>query len=240
MAASGNLALHPAGAFQHPDEALSGAAPRMKRPAGRGYTPAIVQAASFRRMTTTHATQTQPDATTATTPERVGAVLTRLLPLAAGVASGLRWVTLLGVAAVLWLFAWMFWLKGFGPVSSAVVTGLAALPVLVLLRFWLAVEDLRNLPEQFRDMGSGLRREMQDAVRGLASGDRAKALNILGQARRLFEIRSLLGQLSEVAGHYVSIGTLVNPLSLLLGVVSLLLVGVLLLVGIVLGIVAAF
>lgn len=191
-------------------------------------------------MTTPQPPQTTPNATTATAPERVGSVLTRLLPLAAGVASGLRWVTLLGVAAVLWLFAWMFWLKGFGLVSSAVVTGLAALPVLVLLRFWLAVEDLRSLPEQFRDMGGGLRREMQDAVRGLASGDRAKALNLLGQARRLFEIRSLLGQLSEVAGQYVNIGTLVNPLSLILGVVSLLLVGVLLLVGIVLGIAAAF
>ncbi|NOR81640.1 MAG: hypothetical protein GQ529_12555, partial [Methyloprofundus sp.] len=62
------------------------------------------------------------------------------------------------------------------------------------------------------------------------------ALNFFGQARKLFEIRTLLNSADDIVGQYFSIGPLVNPLYLFLSALSFLSLFFLFLLGLILGI----
>ncbi|MGF1548417.1 MAG: hypothetical protein ACFCUG_13935 [Thiotrichales bacterium] len=163
---------------------------------------------------------------------RLQAILGRLLPLAERLAYALRALSLLGLGLVAWLFVWMYFLRGFGLWTALIFGVVALLPVLLLMRFWWSLAELRELPQRLSSMRAGVSAEVASTVQSLRAGDRTRALGLIAQAKRLFEVRSLLGQLDDVVGQYLSVGLLVNPLMLLLGVLSLLFVGLLLVVGV--------
>ncbi len=163
---------------------------------------------------------------------RARAALERLLPLAERLAGAIRAVSLLGLGAVSWLFVWLYFLRGSSLTTALIVSALAMLPVLVLVRFWWSLAELRELPRIMRTMRADLGEEVTGTLNSLRAGERGRTLGLIAQARRLFEVRSLLGQLDDVIGQYLSVGMLVNPLMLMLGVVSLLGVGLLVVVGV--------
>jgi hypothetical protein len=68
------------------------------------------------------------------------------------------------------------------------------------------------------------------------SGKKA-AFNVIGQAKKLFQIRSLLNSAGDVFEQYISIGPLINPFYLLLAVLSLIGLLLLMIVGGVLAII---
>jgi hypothetical protein len=76
-------------------------------------------------------------------------------------------------------------------------------------------------------------------VQGIREGKTQK-LGFLSSAKSLWSIGSMATEARELVGSYISIGTLVNPLSLILGALSLLFVLLLILVSIVLLLLALF
>lgn len=166
-------------------------------------------------------------------------IFEKLLPLVDSMADKLRFALLLGVGLIVWIFVWLFFLKGVSLNSSLIVAGIAALPLLVILRFWWALEELKGLPEIVEDMVDDAKGEFQATVDGIRSGDKQK-IGLLGSVKKLWSVGSLAGETRELLGSYISIGTLANPFSLFLGVLSLLFVLLLILVGIVLFFLAFF
>lgn len=166
-------------------------------------------------------------------------IFEKLLPLVDSVADKLRFALLLGTGLIVWIFVWLFFLKGISLNSSLIVAGIAALPLLVILRFWWALEELKGLPEIVEDMVDDAKGEFQATVDGIRAGDKQK-VGLLGSVKKLWSVGSLAGEARELLGSYISIGTLANPFSLVLGVLSLLFVLLLVLVSIVLLILAFF
>jgi hypothetical protein len=76
-------------------------------------------------------------------------------------------------------------------------------------------------------------------VQGIRAGQ-VKKLGFLSSAKSLWSIGSMATEARELLGSYISIGTLVNPLSLILGFLSLLFVLLLMVIGLVLLILAFF
>lgn len=160
-------------------------------------------------------------------------IFTRLLPMVDSVADKLRFVLFLGALLVGWIFVWLFVLKGISLSNALIISGVAALPLLVILRFWRALEELKDLPEIVEDMVDDAKGEFHATVQGIRAGDKQK-IGLLGSVKKLWSVGSLAGEARELLGAYLSIGTLANPFSLILGVLSLLFVLFLILVGVIL------
>lgn len=173
------------------------------------------------------------------TKTRLLEIFGRLLPLVDSVSDKLRFAALLGVALDGWIFIWLYFLKGFSLSSSLIVVGVVLLPILILLRFWWALEEIKDLPTIAGRMMADAKGEISETVQGIKAGNTPK-LGFLSSAKSLWSIGSMATEARELLGSYLSIGTLVNPFSLVLGVLSLLFVLLLLLVGIVLLILAFF
>ena len=156
-----------------------------------------------------------------------------LLPLVDSVSDKIRFAALLGLGLDSWIFVWLYFLKQFSITSALTVTGILLIPVLILLRFWWALEELKDLPNIAGRMMADAKGEIRETVQGIQTGGVQK-LGFLSSAKSLWSIGSMAAEAKELVGSYISIGTLVNPLSLMLGALSL--VGVLLLafIGIVL------
>lgn len=182
---------------------------------------------------------TPPSEQSANLQARALDIFQKLLPLVDSMADKLRLALILGVILVGWIFVWLFFLKGFSLTTAAVVAGVASLPLLIILRFWWALEELKGLPEIVGDMVGDAKEEFTTTVQGIRAGDRQK-IGLLGSVKKLWSVGSLAGEARELLGSYISIGTLANPLSLIMGVLSLLFVLLLLLVGIVLLVLAFF
>ncbi|MGB5600432.1 MAG: hypothetical protein WBM66_17050 [Thiothrix litoralis] len=168
---------------------------------------------------------------------RLLVIFDRLLPLVDSVSDKVRFAALLGLGLDVWIFVWLFFLKGFSLSSALMVAGVVLLPLLILLRFWWALEEIKDLPNIAERMMTDAQGEIQETVQGIRAGQVQK-LGFLRSAKSLWSIGSMASEARELVGSYISIGTLVNPLSLVLGVVSLLFVLLLVFVGLVLLILA--
>jgi hypothetical protein len=174
--------------------------------------------------------------------ENKGALLglfDRMLPVVDGIADGFRFATLLGLALVAWVFVWMFHLNGYQLTTALLAAAVLSLPIPMLLRFWWGLEGLKKLPTVVANAVGDVRNEVRERVQAIRAPGKRK-LGLLSSARRLWELRDLVGEARRLLGSYVRVGTLFNPLSLLLGFLSLLCVPGLLALGIALLALQAF
>lgn len=174
-----------------------------------------------------------PEKPTLQLDDHIFALFDKLVPLVDNVADGIRTTSLLGLLVIGWIFVWMFFLQSFSLTTSLILLAVTALPVLILFRFWWALESLKDLPEIAQEMMDDVTDEAKETWRSVRS-DKKKALNFIGQAKNMWEMKSLLGELDDVFAQYINIGTLVNPFSLILGIISLLGILLLTLIGIIL------
>ncbi|MDD5393527.1 MAG: hypothetical protein PHE17_10965 [Thiothrix sp.] len=180
-----------------------------------------------------------PTATEVSTQQRLLEIFNRLLPLVDSVSDKVRFAALLGVGLDAWIFVWLYFLKHFSLTSALVVAGVLLLPILILLRFWWVLEDIKDLPNIAGEMMNDAKGEIKETVQGIREGKTQK-LGFLSSAKSLWSIGSMATEARELVGSYISIGTLANPLSLILGALSLLFVLLLILVSIVLLLLALF
>lgn len=163
--------------------------------------------------------------------DKLIAQLERLVPLVDRMADSLRTVLLLSLAVLAWIGAYLHLLHGFSWTTTLFVVGLAALPGLILVRFWTAFEGLKELPKFAAASIDKVTDDVAQNWHAVASGKK-DALNLIGQIKNLFSVRTLLNEVGGVLNQTFSIGTLVNPFSILLGVLALVGTGVLLLVAV--------
>jgi hypothetical protein len=183
----------------------------------------------------------QPISTTSSTEnkQRLLALFGRLLPLVDGIADKLRFVLVIGVLSIAWVGVWLVVIKHFSLTVTFLVIGLSMLPLLILLRFWWALEELKDLPDIAGQMLGDAKNEIKESVQGIRSGNIPK-LSFLSATKGMWSLGSMLSDSRELLGSYISISTLINPFMLILGVVSLCFVFFLLLVSVGLGFLAIF
>ena len=154
----------------------------------------------------------------------------KLVPLVDNVSDGVRAIALLGAVVTAWLFIWMFFIHHFSLITALIICGILFIPSLVLMRFWLALEGVKNLPDIAEQMIEDVTDDVKSTWKEVRE-DKKKALSFFGQAKNLWETKALLGQLDDVFGQYLNFGLLMNPFSLLLAVLSLFIVLILMLIG---------
>ncbi|QTR50622.1 hypothetical protein [Candidatus Thiothrix anitrata] len=158
------------------------------------------------------------------TKQRLLELFQKLLPLVDSVSDKIRFAALLGFGLDVWIFVWLYFIKQFSAGTALVVAGILLVPVLILVRFWWALEEIKDLPNIAGRMVDDAKGEIRETVQGIQAGQVQK-LSFLGSAKSLWSIGSMAGEARELLGSYISIGTLANPFALILGALSL--VGVL-------------
>lgn len=157
-----------------------------------------------------------------------------LLPLLNSMTFSLRVAVWLGVAMVIWIVVWLTLIKGFSWVLGLIVAIMALLPIVFLSRFWWALEELNDLPETIGSMVGGTTREVSENVKAIRSNEpKKRKLALLGSVKGLWKFGSLARDVRGLVGSYIGFGVLANPLSLFLGILSLLFVFVLMLISLV-------
>lgn len=169
--------------------------------------------------------------------QRLLVIFERLLPLVDSVADKLRFVLIVGLLTLAWVGTWLMLIKHFSMTISLIVVGLCVLPLLILLRFWWALEELKDLPAIAGQMLGDAKDEIKASVQDIRAGNTQK-LSFLSATKGLWSIGSMLRESKEFLGSYISISTLINPFMLILGVISLVFIFCLLFVGIILGFMA--
>lgn len=161
-------------------------------------------------------------------------MLEKAVPLVDSTADAFRFVFFVGAGLLAWIFTWMFFLKDFSLTSSLITIGIAAIPLLLLFRFWIALEELKDLPNIARRVTQEVTQDVKTSINGLKSSPSKGKLNLIGQIKNLFQLKGLIGELDDIFGQYLSIVTLLNPVSLILTVLSLLFVFALIFIGLIL------
>ncbi len=143
----------------------------------------------------------------------------RLLPLVDDLADALGVLLLISLLVAVWVFYYLFQLHHFSLLVSLSISALSILPILILLRFWFALESLKDIPKIAEEIIDDVTDDVAQSWHAVKSGKKG-ALNFFGQAKKLFEIRSILNSADDIIGQYFSIAPLVNPFYLFLGVLS--------------------
>lgn len=157
-------------------------------------------------------------------------LFSRILPLVDGIADKLRWFLIIDLLLIIWLGVWFGVLKKFSVLVTAAVLTIAAIPLLILARFWWSLEELKNIPEIAGDMVGDAKAEVRAQFQNLRQG-KLSGLNLLGAGKNLWTIGTMLREGRELLGSYISIATLANPLMLVLGIMSIFSVLIMALVG---------
>lgn len=151
--------------------------------------------------------------------QKISSITSRLLPIVDGLTAKIRLICILGLLVTLWLVVWVFWLKHYAWWLAAAAGTIALIPTLILARFWWALAELKNLPDIAGQMVGDAKSELQESVQNLRAGKVPK-LGLLSAGKGLWSVGSMVGELRELAGSYLSIATLANPFMLVLGVIS--------------------
>ncbi|MGV6858619.1 MAG: hypothetical protein ACWA5X_06545 [bacterium] len=149
--------------------------------------------------------------------EQLLKLLDQLIPLVDGLADKLRVLLWALLGILLWFGFYLLHLKGWGWGTAAIVAIIVVIPLLILMRIYVALRGIQELPDTLDEVSD----DMQLAWKQSTSGKRG-AMNVISQARNLYQVRGLLGGAGDMIGQYVNFGVLVNPLFLLLGVLALL------------------
>ena len=144
----------------------------------------------------------------------------RLLPLVDDLADGLGILLLISLAVTIWIFFYLFRLQHFSLLMSLGICSLTLIPILILSRFWFALENLKDIPKIAEEMIDDVTEDAAQSWHAVKSGKKG-ALNFFGQAKKLFEIRSIINSADDIIGQYFSIAPLVNPIYLFFGILSL-------------------
>ena len=158
--------------------------------------------------------------------QRLLALFERLLPLVDSLADKLRFMLVIGLLMLVWVAVWMLVIKHYALATTLLVVGLASLPLLILLRFWWSLEELKDLPTIAGQMMGDAKQEIKASVQGIREGKVGK-LSFLNATKGLWSMGALMHEAKDMLGSYISITTLVNPFMLVLGVMSLVFVFVL-------------
>ena len=144
-------------------------------------------------------------------------ILDDLIPLVDGLADKLR-ILLWGLLLMLaWFGYYLLQLNHWGWGSTAVVATVIAIPLFILARIYWSLRSVQELPNTLDDVTDDMQLAWKEA-----KGSKRGAANVFSQAKNLYQIRGLLGGAGDMLGQYVSVGALVNPFFLLLGVLALL------------------
>jgi hypothetical protein len=144
----------------------------------------------------------------------------RLVPLVDGLSKTIGFTALMQLALVAWIFVWMYHFKEFTLPVSLVACLIMLLPILVLMYFRSGLKQLKQLVDTVVTTILGAKNELQERVLDLRSAERKKA-GLMGSAKNIFKLGSLVGEARELMGSYVHVGSMVNPLLLLLGFLSI-------------------
>ena len=156
---------------------------------------------------------------------RLAALFEKLLPLIDGLADKLRQILILGVLVLGWIGYWLFGIKHYSVAIGLSVIGVALLPMLIIIRFWWSLEELKNLPAIADDMLGDAKNELRTSIQGFQAGKIPK-FGFFSASKGLWSMGSMLMEAKDLLGSYLSVATLVNPFMLVLGVISLIGVGV--------------
>lgn len=161
----------------------------------------------------------------------------RLLPLVDDLADALGVLLILSFAVAVWIFVYLFQFLQLSIFISLLICSVSLLPIFILTRFWFALENLKNIPNVAEELFDDVKGDVAESWHAVKSGKKG-ALNFLGQAKKLFEIRSILNSADDVIQQYFSIGPLINPIYLFFGILSLISLFFLFISGIILGVFA--
>jgi hypothetical protein len=151
--------------------------------------------------------------------QRLLEIFQQLLPLLDSLVRKIRSTVVLGVFVAIWFIVWSAYLKNF-PITVCVIVGFTALlPTVILARFWWAVEELKNLPQIAGQMMGEAKAEIESSVQNLRDG-KAPKLGILNAGKNLWSVGAMASEVQDLVGSYISFTTLINPLMLILGVLS--------------------
>jgi hypothetical protein len=151
--------------------------------------------------------------------QKISNLTSRLLPIVDGLTAKIRLICIMGLLVTLWLVVWFFWLKHYAWWLAATAGTIALIPTLILARFWWALAELKNLPDIAGQMVGDAKSELRESVQNLRAGKVPK-LGLLSAGKGLWSVGSMVVELRELAGSYLSIATLANPFMLVLGVIS--------------------
>lgn len=159
----------------------------------------------------------------------------RLLPLVDDLADALGVLLLISLAVVTWIFSYLYFFQHFSLFISTCAYGISILPVLILSRLWFSLENLKDIPAIAEEMMEDVSGDVAQSWHAVKSGKKG-ALNLFGQAKKLFEIRSIINSADDIIKQYFSIGPLVNPFYLFLGVLSFISLFFVFLAGLIMGV----
>ena len=159
----------------------------------------------------------------------------KILPLVDDLADGLGILLLFSTAISIWVFIYCFQVHHFSLILSLALSGLTLLPILILSRIWVALESLKDIPAVANELIEDVSEDAAQSWHAVTSGKK-NALNFFGQARKLFEIRTLLNSADDIIKQYFSIGPLVNPFYLFLSAISFVGLFFLFVLGVILGV----
>ena len=165
--------------------------------------------------------------------QRLLSIFENLLPLVDGVADKLRLLWILGLLITIWLVFWCYLLKHYSVGITAFVGIASFLPTFILIRFWWALEELKNLPDIAGEMVGDAKSELRESVQNIRAGKTPK-LSFFTAGKSLWSVGAMASEARELVGSYISVATLANPFMLILGAMSFAGVIMLFLVGIVL------
>ncbi|MCK5812886.1 MAG: hypothetical protein KAH03_01455 [Cocleimonas sp.] len=162
-----------------------------------------------------------------------------LIPLVDSISDSMRGAVFLGLLLTVWFFVWLFFLNSYSLLTASILSGITLIPVLILSRFWWALEELKDLPDIVSEMVDDAKEDVQETVQNLRN-NKTKKIGLFGTIKSLFSIRSILSEADDMLGSYISISALINPFWLILGVFSLLAMIMFILIAIILAILLIF
>lgn len=161
----------------------------------------------------------------------------QLLPLVDDLADALGVLLITSLLVIIWVFIYFFYLHHVSLGMSLGVSFLSLLPLLILSRFWFALENLKGIPAMAEELIDDVTEDVTQSWHAAKSGKKG-ALNFFGQAKKLFQIRSIISSADDIIGQYFSIAPLINPLYYIFGVLSFIALFFLFVTGAILGVIS--
>ncbi len=147
-------------------------------------------------------------------------LLQKLIPLADSLSRKLLTYAIFATLITVWLGLFCYRLNGLSIIYSAIISTISFIPALILYVYYFKLQEVSELAQNLHDFSHNTELSSDSFLAEVKKIKEIKleqinTFNLIQQGKRIYEFVNVINSAKGLLSQYVSIGFLINPLTLL-------------------------
>ncbi len=148
-------------------------------------------------------------------------LLQKLIPIADSLSIKLITYAIFGTLISIWLALFCYRLNGVSLIYTCIISTISFIPALILYIYYVKLQEITEMTQKLHHFSNNAELSSQkflDEIKKIKEikSEQINTFNLIKQGKRIYELIDVIKSAKDMLSQHISVGFLMNPLTLLL------------------------